>query len=322
MIVYDQSFTKFYNTADYMWYCRGQKLRLVYKYLKNHPQFLEHYDYFFIPDDDIQTNTDGIERLFSFMKKYGLKIAQPALAKSYYTYPHTLMEHFSVLRYTNFVEMKMPCFSRDALRMVLWTFDANESGWGVDYSWANIIGSNKRDIAVIDNAWMVHTRQVKTGRVENQHELESFLMEHSLKIEICEYDYVADVVLTGSANELRELHTKRKEIITDILFVMDNMNRRVNSGLITAVGMEGLENVAAFMRSAYKITEARIPMIDKLEQKYDTKDDYVRMSELSNKIMKRQPSDNHLLFCYAWNLIGMLHDLYDGYLNNESKKQV
>ena len=110
VIVYDQSFSKFYDTADYMWYCRGQKLRLVYRYLKDNPQYLEHYDYFFIPDDDIQTDQAGIERLFNLMEEYGLQIAQPALERSYYTYPHTLLEHFSLLRYTNFVEMMAPCF--------------------------------------------------------------------------------------------------------------------------------------------------------------------------------------------------------------------
>lgn len=320
VIVYDQSFSKFYNTADYMWYSRGQKLRLVYKYLKDNPQYLEHYNYFFIPDDDIQTDQAGIERLFNLMEEYGLQIAQPALERSYYTYPHTLLEHFSLLRYTNFVEMMAPCFSRDALRKVLWTFDANESGWGVEFSWPGLISSDHRDIAVVDGAPMVHTRPVNTGRVENQRELEAFLVGHNLEFEILEYGYVADNVLKGSDKELDGLHGRRKEIVEDILFVMCNMADRVNGGIITANGMYGMGNVRAFISAASRITEARLPMMDWLEADADV--DYARMLEISKGIMEEEPSDNHLLFCYGWSLMDMLHGLYEGYLKQELKKEV
>lgn len=320
VIVYDQSFSKFYNTADYMWYSRGQKLRLVYRYLKDNPQFLEQYDYFFIPDDDIQTDQAGIERLFNLMEEYGLQIAQPALERSYYTYPHTLLEHFSLLRYTNFVEMMAPCFSRDALRKVLWTFDANESGWGVEFSWPGLISSDHRDIAVVDGAPMVHTRPVKTGREKNQRELEAFLVGHNLEFEILEYGYVADNVLKGSDKELDGLHGRRKEIVEDILFVMCNMADRVNGGIITANGMYGMGNVRAFISAASRITEARLPMMDWLEADADV--DYARMLEISKGIMEEEPSDNHLLFCYGWSLMDMLHGLYEGYLKQELKKEV
>lgn len=312
VIVYDQSFSKFYNTADYMWYSRGQKLRLVYRYLKDNPQFLEQYDYFFIPDDDIQTTQDEIERLFVTMEKYGLRIAQPALKKSYFSYPHTLMEHFSILRYTNFVEMMMPCFSRDALKKVLWTFDANESGWGVEFSWSGLIGSNQRDIAVIDSVPMVHTRPVKTGRAENQREQVKFLIEHNLKLEIHEYGYLPDKEQICPDHNLKELHFKRKEIIEDLLFVMDNMAGRVNRGLITANGMEGLENVSAFMQVATKITEAKFPLKITLAKKKNI--EYEDMLNISREIMERQPSDNHLLFYYGWSLIDTLYGLYEGSL--------
>ena len=82
--------------------------------------------------------------LFRMMRKYNLQIAQPALTNSYYTYPHTLRNKLCILHYTNFIEMMLPCFSKEALKEVLTTFNANESGWGVEWHWPLLINSNKK----------------------------------------------------------------------------------------------------------------------------------------------------------------------------------
>ena len=102
----------------------------MYDYLKDNPQFLDYYSYFFIPDDDIMADALSIECLFETMDRNSLQIVQPALRQSYFTYMITLMDHLSELRYTNFVEMMLPCFSNHALRKVIYTFNENESGWG------------------------------------------------------------------------------------------------------------------------------------------------------------------------------------------------
>lgn len=60
LIVYDSSFSKYYSDADFISCSKGFKLRLVYDYLKKNPQYLSHYEYFFIPDDDIQTDAEHI----------------------------------------------------------------------------------------------------------------------------------------------------------------------------------------------------------------------------------------------------------------------
>ncbi len=128
LIVYDDSYCKFYKDTDFISCRKGDKLRSVYNYLTEHPVYLEKYDYFFIPDDDISISPGEISRLFFLMKNHNLQIAQPALRDSYYSYEHTLYDKYS-LRCSNFVEMMHPCFSREALKKVLFSFNENNSGW-------------------------------------------------------------------------------------------------------------------------------------------------------------------------------------------------
>lgn len=85
------------------------------------------------------------------MKEYRLKIAQPSLSNSYYTYEHTLHNPMCTIRYTNFVEMMMPCFSREALMAVMGTFEDHVRWCGIEYHWPLLINSNKRDIAIVDS---------------------------------------------------------------------------------------------------------------------------------------------------------------------------
>jgi len=49
LIVYDDSFSDFYDDADFINFKKGYKLRLVHDYLNSHPEYLRHYSYFFIP---------------------------------------------------------------------------------------------------------------------------------------------------------------------------------------------------------------------------------------------------------------------------------
>ena len=190
LIVYDWSYNKWYNGVDFISYRKGYKMKLVYDYLLSHPEYIEHYDYFFILDDDISTDAIGIEKIFRLMKKYQLEIAQPALKESYYTYPQTLRDKMCALRYTNFVEIMAPCFSRQALKSVLETFNANESGWGIEYHWPFLINSNKKDIAIIDSASMVHTRPIQSFSERNYRDLYEYLKNNNLTKDITEYDAV------------------------------------------------------------------------------------------------------------------------------------
>ncbi|MDD6516736.1 MAG: DUF707 domain-containing protein [Prevotella sp.] len=310
IIVYDNCFGKFYDKANFLAYGKGQKLKLIYAYLKRHPEYLSHYDYFFLPDDDINTDAAHIEQLFSSMEKYHLQIAQPCLHHSFYTYYHTLCEHDSRLRYTNFVEMMMPCFSRDALAKVLDTFNANESGWGIEFHWASLIKSNHRDMAILDDVPMVHTKPVVQGRSDRVRELEDYIEKHHLSKDIVEYGYVPEIEQKDV--DMQAIHHKRQRAAHYLLRLAVVLENKLQNGSITRPGKDGRENALMLLKQISDITEARFPILDKLSDfvaNHDSPDRLefcYQMYNYSDCLAKEQPSANHELFRSGWNMIGWI----------------
>ncbi|MBB2191929.1 DUF707 domain-containing protein [Gluconacetobacter azotocaptans] len=122
------------------------------------------YDYVMMPDDDIAMTWSDINRCFEVMKDYGLYLAQPALAsdspRNHFSHPLTLHHQGTVLRYTSFVEVMVPIFSRDAIRLCLPSFVTSDSGWGLDWAWQSMLGYPKRRSAIIDEVVVRHMRPV------------------------------------------------------------------------------------------------------------------------------------------------------------------
>lgn len=190
LIVYDDSLERFRDDAEYVSHIKGFKLKVIYKYLEANPQFKDKYDYYFFPDDDIRMDAATINAVFDAMRHYELKIAQPALRMSYFTWQHTLYDRYSKLRYTNFVEMMVPCFSHEALQKVLFTFSENETGWGTETHWSLLIDATPRDMAVIDEVNVVHTRPIQSGQEIHNRELAAYLHKFKLKTRVNSYDMI------------------------------------------------------------------------------------------------------------------------------------
>lgn len=180
LLIYDGSYNKFCNDSDFVACDAGYKMDMIYRYLHRHPELFEKYEYFFLLDDDIVISTEDVNRLFSMMREYQLKIAQPSLVMSYYTYKHTAFHPFYILRYTNFVEMMMPCFSRDALKAVLPTFEQKIRWCGIEMHWPVLVGSNHKDIAIVDAVSAKHTRPVQSWNSLSQLQQENYLKKHNL----------------------------------------------------------------------------------------------------------------------------------------------
>ena len=180
LLIYDGSYNKFYNDSDFVACDAGYKMDMTYRYLHRHPELSEKYEYFFLLDDDIVISTEDVNRLFSMMREYQLKIAQPSLVMSYYTYKHTAFHPFYILRYTNFVEMMMPCFSRDALKAVLPTFEQKIRWCGIEMHWPVLVGSNHKDMAIVDAVSAKHTRPVQSWNSLSQLQQENYLKKHNL----------------------------------------------------------------------------------------------------------------------------------------------
>ena len=273
LIVYDQSFNKFYDDADFISYRKGYKLNLVFDYLQQHPEYLEHYVYFFIPDDDIQTDAFQIAQLFEFMEKYRLEIAQPSLSKSYYSYPHTLRDKSCLLRYTNFVEMMLPCFSRHALKIVLHTFNANKSGWGTEYHWAKLIDSNHRDMAIIDQIHMIHTRPVRSFDQRKKQEAEEYIKKNHLDTTIQEWGYIPSPYNNRLNIAARDFY---KQIIKMSKASAYDIAHLIKHNQITQLGLDGITGCALFF-AAYsrvsekqKFTDISLALIEKVGEKAPT----------------------------------------------------
>jgi hypothetical protein len=117
------------------------------------------YDYIAMPDDDIMASWRDWNALFAICRKHQLLLAQPALApEGYITHPITAQDPRYTLRFTSFVEVMTPIFSREALQACIGTFGRAVSGFGLDNIWPKLLGEPRDRIAVIDAVPVVHTR--------------------------------------------------------------------------------------------------------------------------------------------------------------------
>ena len=148
----DKNFNKYKSFADKIWRRKGSKFQNFYYLYKNFPKEILNYNAFYIVDDDIIMSTDGINKLFDILYKYKLSICQPSFTNdSKISHKITLQVPGNILRYTNFVEVNTPVFTKDALIKSMKYYDDSLIGWGIDYLyiWANDM--NKKDkYAVID----------------------------------------------------------------------------------------------------------------------------------------------------------------------------
>lgn len=181
LIVYDDSYELFKNDTPYVTISKGYKFKLIYNYLCDNPELINQYDYFYMPDDDVSINSVKIQKLFRLMKKHQLVLAQPAIANSFYSFRHTTIQKDSILRYTNFVEIMQPCFSREALKKVLFTFDETISGWGIDYHWGKILDYTQMNMGIIDDISSEHTRPVQS---DHRQELFNYMKKYNLNFNI------------------------------------------------------------------------------------------------------------------------------------------
>lgn len=220
LIVYDNSLYMFQEDADFICHIKGYKLKIIYKYLIDNPYLIEAYDFFFFPDDDIMMDSTTINTLFDTMCHYNLKIAQPALRMSYYSWPHTLYDRYCDLRYTNFIEMMVPCFSKVALQKVLFTFNENKTGWGTEFHWSLLINATPCDMAIIDKVSVVHTRPIQSGQNIHKKDCAAYLRKFGLTAKVdcynvmpthSEYRYCCDkATFIAVRNMLLQLLNKEK----------------------------------------------------------------------------------------------------------------
>lgn len=138
---------------------KGPKWVSLLQLLEAHPRFMDDYDYIWLPDDDLAIHPGDADRFFAICRRLDLELAQPSLSlDSPATHPLMLHNSLSSVRFTNFVEAMAPCFSSRCLRRVLHTFDASQSGWGIDWLWPRFIENRESGVAIVDEVVIRHTR--------------------------------------------------------------------------------------------------------------------------------------------------------------------
>jgi hypothetical protein len=139
----------------------GGKWDGIYAVFAGDPGLLERYDYFWLPDDDIEANSASIAEMFRLMALHDLALAQPALTHdSYFSILLCLQSPSFRLRYADVIEIMVPCLRRDLLRIVLPLFRDTRSGFGLDFIWTRLLPDNKRKSAILDSVTVRHTRPV------------------------------------------------------------------------------------------------------------------------------------------------------------------
>lgn len=151
--------------ADYVHRYRGGKWDGLHHFFKQFPELIDRYDLFWLPDDDIAAVAADIDRLFEIGAAAGFHVFQPALSdRSYYSHLITLRHPSFEVRYTNFVEVMVPCISREILIRSLPLLGKTASGFGIDFLWPQMVqeirGEAYQGLAIIDTVTVCHTRPV------------------------------------------------------------------------------------------------------------------------------------------------------------------
>lgn len=156
-----------YEDAEYFFHLKGFKYSMISELLtKLRPDFLDMYDYFYFPDDDISIDTVNINRMFGLTKGFGASITQASLSHDSYI-SWKLLRHRKdcFARYVGQIEVMAPLFSRDALEKCLPSFTVNKSTWGIDSAWPKILGYPEDQLIVFDDIQMIHTRPIGGGEL-------------------------------------------------------------------------------------------------------------------------------------------------------------
>ena len=139
----------------------GSKWQGISRYLEVTSSWRD-YDRVFFPDDDLVFDARALNDFFEITYKMGADLSQPALdARSYFAHPITLRSPSFIARFTTFVELMCPCFSKRFLPITAPYFKETESCFGLDFYWAKLLRENGMTPPVIvDHVSVTHTRPV------------------------------------------------------------------------------------------------------------------------------------------------------------------
>lgn len=223
LVYYGDEAGKYHKDGDYYDIAKGTKFVILAQIVERHKTIFEQYDAIFVPDDDIYFTPSDCNRFLELFYAYDLHIAQPSII-GYLTLPLIANVTFSSIRYTNWVELMCPCFSKEAFKKCVPSFRENISNWGIEYLWNRALGEPKDKIAIIDEVIMSHTRPLCYGDTyyNNGTSFEFAMREHNELIERHGLDD-EKVIYKTVPRDLTEFHARGSEdkIYPDVNFMKD-----------------------------------------------------------------------------------------------------
>ena len=175
MVVYygknEEKYNQYAKKVDYILKRKGSKFQNFDYVYKNHKDIIKKYDRFFILDDDIIFKTKDINEMFKLSRQYNFWICGPTFKKvpeCKISHPVTVSQPNNFFRYTNFIEVNVPLFNKQALDKLMDYYDPELIGWGIDYLYIWACGKNERKrFALIDSITCINPHdKLKNNRRE------------------------------------------------------------------------------------------------------------------------------------------------------------
>jgi hypothetical protein len=129
---------------------------------RNRREIFDRYERVAFVCDDVDAVTASWNLMFDLCEWFDLDLAQPAIG-GYANIPITQPVDGSLLRYTNYVEIMCPVFSRRALALCGDTFGQSVSGWGLDFLWAALLPYPQFRMAIVDRVCVLHSWPMGKG---------------------------------------------------------------------------------------------------------------------------------------------------------------
>jgi hypothetical protein len=168
---------------------KGPKWPALHSLLSETSEAWRHYEYVWLPDDDLIASCADINRMFELMAALDLHLAQPSLSWDSQG-AGLLMVHNPnfALRYTSFVEPIAPVFSRSLLRKAAPTFRESLHGSALGYLWPKFLENPARQCAILDRVQVTAARRhaaansasLPRGTISPAHEMDQLLKKHGV----------------------------------------------------------------------------------------------------------------------------------------------
>ena len=145
----------FWSRVDFTFHEKGHKWPVI----GNMGYSFDSYKAVCFLDDDVEINTEQMNRLFYYGRIFGWNLWQAALTlDSIGTHRHLFKQVRSWYRPAKWVEIMAPIFSREALETCASSFSLSESGYGLDLLWPKLL--NNRGLIVVDTITMKHRHPI------------------------------------------------------------------------------------------------------------------------------------------------------------------